>query len=542
MRTTIDRVPLPTETQDVAGILDTWVLQRPDAQALVDRHRSLDFKQLNAEVKAGAAFLESLGVNRGDRVAASTGNQLELVVAFLAVQRLGAIWVGMNRRLAAPEKQYLLDDAKASVLLADTQTAEAARSTAARGVAPTIVTLGEGGAERDWSRGLAQFEGRSCRSRAVDPWAAAAIAYTSGTTGRPKGVVHSQHSIVLAATIAALNSGRFDSAVVRATATPLTILNLMILGPVCAFVTGARHVCIDRVDAAGVAEWIRRERVNTISLPPPTVSDLIVLPGLRDDALESIEWLVVGGASVPSDLPAKFKLRFGRELTIGYGQTECPTGMSMTSSDSPNSPGCVGRPHRHLEVSIRDGACAELANGECGEICYRATGHGAWAHVYSGPLGYWGNPQATEALWRGGWVHSGDLGHLDSFGNLFIEGRRSDVIIRGGANVYPAEVERVLRMHVGVRDCAVVGVRDDRLGQVVGAAIEATADHSTGTLIDELLSLCSGELARYKIPVRWILLPDLPRNAMRKVIKDELSQLLAAVPDCALPRTGSTGR
>lgn len=529
LRPPLVRAPLPDGPQDVAQILEKWIRDRPTAVALVDRHRRLNFRDLEAEVNAAAGFLEWLGVQCGDRVAATTANTADLVIAFLAVQRLGAIWVGINRKLAPPEKQYLIDDADARVILADEDS-----SSPLGGRNGIVVRMESVHADSDWSNGLKQFVGRPCRPRTIDPWAPAAIAYTSGTTGRPKGVVHSQHSIVLAATIAALNSGRFDADVIRATATPLTILNLMILGPICAFITGARHICMDRVDAAGVTDWIRREGVNTLSLPPPTVRDLVSMSDFPADNLATVQWMVVGGGSVPIDLLGRFKARFGRSLTIGYGQTECPTGMSMTWDDSPVRPACVGRAHRHLRLSIQNEACVELPAGESGEICYRAVDHGPWAHAYSGPLGYWRKPEATEALWRGGWIHSGDIGYLDAAGNLFIQDRRSDVIIRGGANVYPAEVERILRMHEKVRDCAVIGIPNTRLGQIVGVAIEVPIGHTNEGLVDELYRSCLQGLARYKIPVRWLLLPGLPRNAMGKVLKTnlitQLSELVDYVP------------
>jgi acyl-CoA synthetase (AMP-forming)/AMP-acid ligase II len=519
---------LPEGPQDVAGILDRHVLERPNAVALVGRNGRLTFAQLDEEVHAAAAFLHFLGVEPGDRVAACAGNDTEIVAAFLAVQRLGAIWVGINRKYAPPEKRFLIEDAGARVFLADADAvADIHRLDRPPQGLDHIVSMQPGDGASAWRQGLRRFAGARIRRAPADPWASAAIAYTSGTTGHPKGVVHSQHSIVLAAWVAAVNSGRTDADVIRGSALPLTILNLMIHGPVCAYVTGACHVCIDRIDAEGVAEWIEKERVNSLSLVPTVVRDLLTRPSIRRESLASVSWLLSGAATVPQDLPKLYEERFGRRFTIGYGLTECPTGVTMTRDDSPDVQGCIGRPHFHLQVAICDQSGSLLSAGKSGEICFRAIETGPWANVYSGPLGYWRRPEATAALWRNGWVHSGDIGYLDERGELYIQDRRCDLIIRGGANVYPAEVERVLRLHPRVRDCAVAGIPDPRLGQVVAAFIEAYDRRDTESLVADLTTLCRREIAEYKIPARWAVVESLPRNAMGKIIKSQLVALLA---------------
>lgn len=520
------RVRMPEGPQDVASILQQPLRQRPDSLALVCRFSRLTFRQLDAEVGAGAAFLRSLGVGMGDRVAACAGNYSDLVVAFLAVQRLGAIWVGINRKYAAPEKRHLIEDSGARVFLADSDTMQQMAGLAQSvGALEHLISMQPGDEWSAWRQGLRKHGTSAPEVPQVDPWAPAAIAYTSGTTGQPKGVVHSQHSMVLAAWVAAVNSGRTDAGVIRGSALPLTILNLMIHGPVCAYVTGARHVCMDRIDAVGVAEWIEREQVNSLSLVPTVIRDLLTQPEIRPEAIRSVTWLLGGAATVPQELPRLYEQRFGRRFAVGYGLTESPTGVTMTRDDSPDVQGCVGRPHFHLQVSIRDEAGMARPAGESGEICFRGVESGPWAGVYSGPLGYWRKPEATERLWRGGWVHSADMGYLDSSGQLYIQDRRSDLIIRGGANVYPAEVERVLRLDPRVRDCAVIGLPDQRLGQSVAAAVEAYDTDSSGALITNLAKLCGEQIAQYKNPTRWVVVPSLPRNAMGKIVKQALLPL-----------------
>jgi acyl-CoA synthetase (AMP-forming)/AMP-acid ligase II len=185
----------------------------------------------------------------------------------------------------------------------------------------------------------------------------------------------------------------------------------------------------------------------------------------------------------------------------------------------------IGRPLFHLEVAILDDAGSPAQPGTRGEICVRAACDGSWANVYTPALGYWGNAQATAELLRDGWLHTDDIGYLDEAGQLYIQGRHGDVISRGGANVYPAEVERVLRQEPGLADCAVTGVPDARLGQTVAAYIQPTPGVTGAELAERLRQRCATEIARYKTPVHWIVVGAIPRNTMGKVVKRDLPDI-----------------
>jgi acyl-CoA synthetase (AMP-forming)/AMP-acid ligase II len=521
------RVPRPTGPTSIADILARWVQETPDALASIGRFERLTYAELDRAVDGACAFLASRGVSVGDRVAATSGNHTDIVTAFLAVQRLGAIWVGINRNTAPGEKKYLLGDSGARLYLADATAAEQARGIqAALPELDDIIDMEPGNEDSAWRTGVRAHQGAPKPDVSIDAWAPAGIAYTSGTTGFPKGVVHSQHTMLLAAWVANVNSGELGPDTVRGTALPITIQNLMILGPVAAFSIGARHVCMDRIDAQGVADWIEAEGVTVTSLVPTVVQDLLTLPSIRPEALKSMRNLVTGAATVPQTLPALYQARFGKRLGVGYGITESPTGVASTHENSPSVQGAIGRPHFHLEVSIQDDEGRTVAAGEAGEICFRATQSGEWAGVYAGPLGYWRKGEATERLLRGGWVHTGDVGSFDADGELYIHDRRVDLIIRGGSNIYPAEVERVLRLDPRVRDAAVVGKSDQRLGEVVAAFIETFEPQDQGAFIAELTALCANEIAKYKIPVEWRIVDALPRNAMGKVMKPELRERL----------------
>jgi acyl-CoA synthetase (AMP-forming)/AMP-acid ligase II len=506
-------------------ILDKGLAESPDREAIIGRLQRLTFRELEQRANAAAAFLRELGVSTGVRVACCASNDAEIVVAFLAVQRLGAMWVGINRNLGPGEKVYLLKDSGARVFLAEqtyVQQIEPAKADLPE--LKSIVRMGAADPDAEWGKALERHAGTTRPNVEIDPWAPAAIAYTSGTTGFPKGAVHSQHNILVAATIAEVIAVDKRPEVIRGTASPLTILNFMILGPVATLSRASTTVCMDRVDALGIAEWVARERINTTSLVPTIVKDLLTRPDIAPESLSSLTWIVIGAAMVPEGLPALYRARFGHSPTIGYGLTEQPTAVTRTHDKTPPTHGAIGRPLLHLRVGILDAQDEEVPRGTPGEICVRAVAQGPWADVYTSTLGYWNKPEASAALLKNGWMHTGDIGVMDNDGEVFIQDRRSNLIVRGGANVYPAEVERVLRQDPRVYDCAVIGRPDERLGQFVAAVIQPAPNVATAGLIEDLQALCGREIARYKTPVEWRIVEEMPRNALRKVIRGELQR------------------
>jgi long-chain acyl-CoA synthetase len=520
------RKPIPGAPQNLTKLYDATLAADPARIAVVGRSGSLSFASLESQVNAACAYLAELGVHAGDRIAVSLANDIHIVIAFLAVQRMGAIWVGINRAYASGERRHFLSDAGVSILVAEpvisTDTAEAARTL--RDFRHIIIFDAANPAASMWHRGLRSHAGAGRPNVAIDPFAPAAIAYTSGTTGLAKGAVHSQHNILVSATMAELTSIDSRPDVIRGSVSPLTILNSMILGPVATLSRGSRVVCLDRIDALGIAEWVRSEKINTLSIVPTSLQDLLTRPDIDQNDLRSLTWVVVGAALVPEGLDKLYRDRFGHDFTISYGLTENPTTVSRSHAETSRVQGAVGRPLFHLDVGICDEAGASLEPGVQGEICVRAAANGAWANVYTPPLGYWNNADATAKLLKGGWLHTGDIGYLDTNGELYILDRRSDLINRGGANIYPAEIERVLRQEPGVYDCAVTGRPDPRLGQTVAAYIQPSAGVNDEDLIERLQQRCAREIAKYKIPAHWIIIASMPRNAMGKIVKSRLSE------------------
>jgi acyl-CoA synthetase (AMP-forming)/AMP-acid ligase II len=476
----------------VARVLDPVLAAAPDSEALVARSGRQTYAELDRLADRAAWAFRDLGVRAGDRVAASLPNDTAVVVAFHGAMRLGAVWVGVNRALAPPEKRWLLADSGAALLLGDDDEGE---------IGVRVVGAGEWRAALDAARdGPVGVD--------VDPFAPAGIAYTSGTTGHPKGAVHSQHNLLAPGTVLVETRG-YGPDLRKGDCFPFTILNMAVLTTLLVSQAGGCSIVMDRIDAEGVADWIRRERVTTWNGPPALLHDLATSEAVTPADLASLTEVWTGGADCPEAIRARFAARFGLPVLATYGLSEAPTVVAIDPRDGPHVPGASGRPLPHLAVRVVDG-----------EVC---VGPAPGDDRYRTMLGYWRRPEATAAALAGGDLHTGDLGEVDADGYLHIRDRKSLLIVRGGANVYPAEVERVLLEAPGVGACAVLGVPDERLGERVVAVVEAAAPP-----LDEeaVRAHCLAHLARYKVPERFVAVEALPRNAMGKVIRADLGSLV----------------
>jgi acyl-CoA synthetase (AMP-forming)/AMP-acid ligase II len=380
----------------IGRLLDRLVAEDPERIVLVGRSGRLDAAALDEAAGRAASALRSLGVEPGTRVGATLPNDVPIVVAFLGAMRLGAIWVGINRPLAAPEKAYMLRDSEAEVFIGDPATVQELRSQ--RDELPELarlVTVDPGGDLDEWGRLLADAP-HDAGLAAVDRSWPAAISYTSGTTGFPKGAVHTQHNLLLPGTVAARRADETGIPPgVPGVALPLTILNLMILGPLAACQTGARLVAMDRVDAVGMATWIAGEGITTFAAVPAMVHDLLTHPEVSDEMLASIDAIGVGGAALPDAFRELYQERFGRRVGTGYGLTEAPT--SVTAEDPTQSPvpGSCGRALPQVRLWILDEQDREVPPGEVGEVCVGPAPEGPLADVYRPMLGYWNKPEAS---------------------------------------------------------------------------------------------------------------------------------------------------
>ncbi len=489
------------EPRSVNVVLDRAAQHHPDRLAIVSDTATMTYRDLQQESLRLAGGLAAAGLSTGDRIAASLPNDCDIVVAFYAAARLGAIWVGINRQLAPPEKGHIIEDTTPSLMLAEAETLDSVRShlEAIGGRAVATDAGGEWGALR---------AGPLTAHAPVDPLGPAAIAFTSGTSGFPKGVIHSQHNLVLPGEVLTATRG-YDAGFRRGDFLSLTILNLIVLSTLTAAQAGGTAILTDRTDVVGLASWIREHGVTVFNGVPTIFHGLVHAEAIDPADLSTLVEVWSGGAGCPEDLRQAFLARYGRPLHLTYGLTEAPTLVSIDELGVPGPPGTSGKPMAHLEVTIAPGA--EGAGG--GEVVVGAAPDGPWAGVWQPFLGYWNRP-GVEVPVHDGRLHTGDVGRFDDEGRLVIVDRLSSVILRGGANVYPAEVERVLRALPEVADAVVVGVPDERLGETVQALVEL----ESGIAGDEetIIEFCRTQLARYKVPRRVLIVEAIARNAMGK--------------------------
>jgi long-chain acyl-CoA synthetase len=348
----------------------------------------------------------------------------------------------------------------------------------------------------------------------VDPHAAAAIAYTSGTTGLPKGVVHSQHNLLVPGAMLVATRG-YDNSLRKADSLPLTILNLQVLSTLLTSQAKGTSIISGARRAADVWPWLSATGATVWNGVPALLYDMARDPAIPSGALDGLTEVWSGGDNLSEEIRSAFRARFSPPLVGTYGLTEAPTIVAIEDRGEPHRPGCSGLVLPHLRVHADPPAAGSGTDSHVGELYVTSSAEGPYAGLYTPMLGYWNDPATTGQAIGGGVLRTGDLGRVSERGEVFVTDRKKLVIVRGGANVYPAEVERVISAYPGVLACAVLGAPDARLDASVAAVIQA--EHA-GLDPDELRRHCLRRLARYKVPERWqITTDDLPRNAMGKL-------------------------
>jgi acyl-CoA synthetase (AMP-forming)/AMP-acid ligase II len=497
--------PAVTKVPAIARLLAPAVASRPAAPALVARGGTLTYAELDAAADAAAGALWELGVRPGDRVAACLPNDREIVVAFHGAQRIGAVWAGIGEALTAAEQQALADLIEPTVVLAGPRCA---------------LDGGRVVDARRWA-GLTA-ERHAAPAVPADPHAAAGIAFSSGTTGTPKAVVHSQHNLVLPAAVLVASRG-WGPELRKGDSFPFTILNMLVLSTLVTAQAGGCAVVMDRRDSGGVAEWIGRAGVTVWNGAPAQLFDLARRTDLDLRPLAEV-W--TGGGSCPEQVREAFLTAHGVPVTGTYGLSEAPSVVAIDPVGGGHREGASGQVLPHLRVAAYDEDGRPGGSGATGELGISAAAAGPWAGCWRPPVGYWEGgttrPADPEV------VLTGDVGRVDSAGWLTMVDRKKLMIVRGGANISPAEVEGVLLTHPGVEAAAVFGVPDERLGERVAAVVVPTG---AGLDAATLSAFCAGRLARYKIPEIWGRTGALPVNAMGKIIRTGLAaELRASVP------------
>jgi acyl-CoA synthetase (AMP-forming)/AMP-acid ligase II len=478
--------------------------------ALEYEGRETTWDELLERTRHVAGALQALGVGRGDVVAVLLHNSDRFLEVMHAVSHLGAVLMPLNWRLAGPELAYILDDSTAGVLLSEAEFADTlagirgdvgCRYVAATHPAPS------GWTSLEDALATAAPVAHACEMQPAD---LLRLMYTSGTTSRPKGVMLTYGNL-WAKCAAQIVEFRMTHDAVGLACGPLYHVGTLDMTTTNLMYLGARVHVQRRFDAAAVLAAIERHRVSHVWLAPAMVRALVDHPDVARRDLTSVRQIIDGGEKMPLPLIDRVLSTFPNAwFADAYGLTETMSGDTVLDKGRERRKlGSVGRPVLHTQVRVVDGEGRDVAPGERGEIVVRGPKTFA---------GYWRNQEATDAAFRDGWFHTGDLGVLDEDGYLFVVDRLKDVIVSGGENIASSEVERVLYEHPAVAEVAVVAGPHERWNEVPVAFVVATS----AVEASELEAHCRARLAAFKVPKAFHLVDALPRNPSGKVLKREL--------------------
>jgi len=500
---------------NLAVILTETARSAPDHPVAVFDGGRLTYHELDQASDRVAAALAVAGIEPGDRVALQLPNIPQFLISYFGILKAGGVVVPLNVLLRAPEVAFHLSDSGARVLITwEGVLGEAAKGAEAAGV-EAIYAVGHAGAA-----GALPFEGLLCDAAPPggmatrQPTDTAVIVYTSGTTGRPKGAELTHIQLYMNADIPGRLFDVQPDDIVVAVLPLFHVFGLSSIMGVCVRF-GCTMSLISRFTPAAVLTAIQRDRATIFEGVPTMFADLLSYPELGSYDLSSLRVAISGGASIPAPVLDAFEERLGLVILEGYGMTETAATMTFNPSAAERRAYSVGKPIWGTQTQVWDAEDRPLPPGpdQVGEIVTRGM------HVMKG---YWHHPEATAATFTGDWLRTGDLGYFDQDGFLFIVSRKKELIIRGGYNVYPSEIENVLHAHPAVAEAAVVGIPDERLGEEVMAVVILRP--SMDLLEHELVSYCRYRMASYKCPRVFQFRSELPKNALGKVLKDELAR------------------
>jgi fatty-acyl-CoA synthase len=501
--------------------LADWIMRHdgfaPDKTAIRYEGADISYRALATRIAAAAGVLAGdFAIGRGDRVAHLGLNHPDMLVLLFACARLGAIFLPLNWRLAPPEHAFILRDSRPKLLVAAPEFADQVAAIGAAEMPKASL-----GAPVDdwpsWDALIAAADGHeSGGASAEDP---VLLVYTSGTTGQPRGALLTQDNIYWnAANSIHMHAMSRDDHVL--TTIPMFHVGGMNIQTVPVLHAGGTVTLHPRFDTGATLQAIAGDRPTLTVLVPAQMAALFDHPGWEAADLSSLRLVTTGSTIVPVPLIRRLHERGVKVIQV-YGSTEtAPVVVYQTGDDAERTIGSAGRAGLHSEMRLVDDAGNDVPPGTRGEILIR------------GPQvmrEYWGEPTATEEVLRDGWFHTGDVGHQDADGWLYVDERKKDVIISGGENIYPAELEAVLAECDAITESAVVARQDERWGEVPVATVVLRREGDMDR--DAALALFEGRIARFKHPRDVVFMPALPRNAMGKVQKYRLREIVAEGED-----------
>ncbi len=491
----------------------------PDNPCITVGNRTTRYGELNAAANRLANGLLSLGIGKGDRVGILGENSTEHAITFLATGKIGAVTVSLNYRLAPAELAFIINDARAKALLAlDSQPMPALAALQAE--LPTdiqVFTRGEVNTHL-WEQWLAD---QSDAQPVIDlsPEDAFLQMYTSGTTGNPKGVVLTHGGMVTQLTMnTVLMSSRPGPGDANLICAPM--FHIGGAGSILGALYAGIHVILHSAfDPATVVDDLERYPIAGLFMVPAMIMAVLALPDIEKRDFSDVKQIYYGASPISESVLKQAMEVFGADFIQMYGMTETNgTVVNLSPADHRRAvagePGLLrscGRPSAGVQVRIVDLQGEEQATGEVGEI---------WVKAHCSMQGYYNLPEETAKNLTDGWVHTGDAGYLDGEGFLYLKDRMKDMVVSGGENIYPVEVENALAAHDAIADVAVIGIPNEKFGEALLAFVVLKPDAALG--VAEMVEFCRGKIAGYKIPRQLEIITEMPRNPSGKILKKEL--------------------
>jgi long-chain acyl-CoA synthetase len=491
---------------NLGTILQASAEARPAHIALRHDERTLSYAELERAARGVATSLRERGLSPGEKVAIMVPNLPEFTIAYFGILYAGCTVVPLNVLLSGPEVLYHLEDSQAKLLIAHPLFADPATNGSAAAGVPVVWASGE---DEDSVAAMAAAAPISAL-HPTSPTDTAVILYTSGTTGKPKGAEHTHSNLLIICTLVVPKLVPIGPDDVAMATLPL----FHSFGQTCiqntTIALGGTFTLLPRFTPEDAFRIIERDGVTLFAGVPTMYFALLNHEGDRDYDVSTLRLCMAGGAPMPVEVMKSFEARFPVQILEGYGLSETSPVASFNMLDRARKPGSIGYPVWGVEMMILDEEDRPVADGEPGEICIR--GHNIMK-------GYLNRPDATKETLRGGWFHSGDIGIRDADGSFSIVDRKKDMIIRGGFNVYPREVEEVLYGHDAIIEAAVIGIPDEKLGEEVKAVVVST-DPSLDA--NTLRGWTKERLAAYKYPRVIEFSESLPKGPTGKILKREL--------------------
>lgn len=503
---------------NIGLVLQKRASLNPTLEGLVDVHsgQRFSFQQMDQGANRAAHLFLELGIKKGDQVGVLLMNSPQFLECFLGLAKIGAVIVPLNWRLVATELEYILKDSQSTLLLFGSEFAETTEALFQRGAHTEVRQWIQVGADHEIREFAQNYQSLYQQASAEPPVIEAQeddllyIMYTSGTTGLPKGVIHTHNTAIWAlVTSIATADIRFKDRYLLS----LPLYHVGALTPITTCIyAGNTTVLMRSFDPLKTWELIDEEKIDTMLAVPAMLNFMLQVPNLAQYDHSRLRWCMSGASPVPVNLIEAYA-KMGIEVHQVYGLTEsCGPGALISPDEALTKAGSTGKAFFHTEIRIIDEKGEDVPPNEPGELLVKGK------HVMQG---YWNNPEATAKAIKEGWLYTGDIAIMDEEGYLYIRDRVKDMIISGGENIYPAELENVLISHPLIKDVAVIGQADETWGEIPLAVVVP----ENGSLSEEdVLLHCQGKLARYKLPKGAVFIDEIPRNLTGKPLKRMLRE------------------